>query len=127
MPIHPSILIADDEPDIREFISYNLTKYGYNVYMASNGHEAFELALLMKPNLIILDIMMPECNGFEASRKMRENKSLDHSRIFFLSAMSENMARTSGYQIFVDGFIPKPISIKNLLIKINDILSEIHD
>jgi two-component system alkaline phosphatase synthesis response regulator PhoP len=124
MIANKSILIADDEPDIREFISYNLTKSGFKVFMANNGIEALEIALKVKPSLVILDIMMPEMNGFEASKKMRENIELDHTRIFFLSAMSENMARTSGYQIFVDGFLPKPISIKELLGRINQILAE---
>jgi two-component system alkaline phosphatase synthesis response regulator PhoP len=119
-----TILIADDEPDIREFISYNLMKHGFIVYKANNGLEALEIALKIKPALIMLDIMMPEMNGFEASRKMREHITLDHSRIFFLTAMSENMARTSGYQIFVDGFLPKPIAMKELMIKINQIFSE---
>lgn len=119
-----SILIADDEPDIREFISYNLTKQGYSVFKASNGLEALELAIKIKPSLIILDIMMPEMNGFETSRKMRENIVLDNSRIFFLSAMSEAMARTSGHQIFVDGFIPKPISIRDLMVKIKSLIAE---
>jgi DNA-binding response OmpR family regulator len=119
-----SILIADDEPDIREFISYNLAKHGFIVYKANNGVEALEMALQIKPALIMLDIMMPEMNGFEASRKMREHVILDDSRIFFLSAMSENMARTSGYQIFVDGFLPKPIAIKELMLKINQIFKE---
>lgn len=122
-----SILIADDEPDIREFISYNLEKNGFTVYKANNGLEALEIALKIKPALIMLDIMMPEMNGFETSRKMRENVILDDSRIFFLSAMSENMARTSGYQIFVDGFLPKPIAMKELMLKINYIFSnQIH-
>jgi two-component system alkaline phosphatase synthesis response regulator PhoP len=119
-----SILIADDEPDIREFISYNLVKHGFIVYKANNGLEALEIALKNKPSLIMLDIMMPEMNGFEASRQMREHIILDDSRIFFLSAMSENMARTSGYQIFVDGFLPKPITIKELMLKINQIFKE---
>lgn len=118
-----SILIADDEPDIREFVSYNLTKQGFTVYKANNGAEALEIALKIKPALIMLDIMMPEMNGFEASRKMREHMILDESRIFFLSAMSENMARTSGYQIFVDGFLPKPIAIKELMLKVNQIFN----
>ena len=122
-----SILIADDEPDIREFISYNLEKNGFTVYKANNGLEALEIALKIKPALIMLDIMMPEMNGFETSRKMRENVILDDSRIFFLSAMSENMACTSGYQIFVDGFLPKPIAMKELMLKINYIFSnQIH-
>jgi DNA-binding response OmpR family regulator len=119
-----SILIVDDEPDIREFVSYNLTKHGYTVYKACNGLEALEIALKIKPALIMLDIMMPEMNGFEASKKMREHKLLDNSRIFFLSAMSENMARTSGYQIFVDGFLAKPIAMKDLMTKIDQILSD---
>jgi two-component system alkaline phosphatase synthesis response regulator PhoP len=119
-----TILIADDEPDIREFVSYNLAKQGFKVYKANNGLEALESALTNKPALIILDIMMPEMNGFEASRKMREHVSLDDSRIYFLSAMSENMARTSGYQIFVDGFLSKPIAVKELMLKINQIFNE---
>jgi len=124
MSIERSILIADDEPDIREFLSYNLTKQGFIVYTANNGLEAIEMALKTKPTLIMLDIMMPEMNGFEASRKMREYLILDESRIFFLSAMSENLARTSGYQIFVDGFLPKPIAMKDLMIKINQIFTD---
>jgi len=121
MPSERSILIADDEPDIREFISYNLKKQGFTVYKANNGLEALDLALKTKPALIVLDIMMPEMNGFEASKKMREHVSLDDTRIFFLSAISENMARTSGYQIFVDGFLAKPIAMKELMLKINEI------
>jgi two-component system alkaline phosphatase synthesis response regulator PhoP len=124
MSTERSILIADDEPDIREFLSYNLTKQGFIVYTANNGLEAIEMALKTKPTLIMLDIMMPEMNGFEASRKMREYLILDESRIFFLSAMSENLARTSGYQIFVDGFLPKPIAMKDLMIKINQIFTD---
>lgn len=124
MSTERSILIADDEPDIREFVSYNLTKQGFKVYKANNGLEAIEVALKTKPTLIMLDIMMPEMNGFEASRKMREHLILDDSRIFFLSAMSENLARTSGYQIFVDGFLPKPIAMKDLMIKINQIFTD---
>ena len=124
MSTERSILIADDEPDIREFVSYNLTKQGFTVYTANNGLEAIEVALKTKPTLIMLDIMMPEMNGFEASRKMREHLILDKSRIFFLSAMSENIARTSGYQIFVDGFLPKPIAMKDLMIKINQIFTD---
>jgi two-component system alkaline phosphatase synthesis response regulator PhoP len=124
MSIERSILIADDEPDIREFLSYNLTKQGFIVYTANSGLEAIEMALKTKPTLIMLDIMMPEMNGFEASRKMREYLILDESRIFFLSAMSENLARTSGYQIFVDGFLPKPIAMKDLMIKINEIFTD---
>ena len=124
MSTERSILIADDEPDIREFVSYNLTKQGFIVYTANNGLEAIEVALKTRPTLIMLDIMMPEMNGFEASRKMREHLILDESRIFFLSAMSENLARTSGYQIFVDGFLPKPIAMKDLMIKINQIFTD---
>ena len=124
MSTERSILIADDEPDIREFVSYNLTKQGFIVYTANNGLEAIEVALKTKPTLIMLDIMMPEMNGFEASRKMREHLILDESRIFFLSAMSENLASTSGYQIFVDGFLPKPIAMKDLMIKINQIFTD---
>ena len=124
MSTERSIIIADDEPDIREFVSYNLTKQGFIVYTANNGLEAIEVALKTKPTLIMLDIMMPEMNGFEASRKMREHLILDESRIFFLSAMSENLARTSGYQIFVDGFLPQPIAMKDLMIKINQIFTD---
>lgn len=126
MAIVKSVLIVDDEPDIREFLTYNLTKKGYHVRSAENGSIALELALIKVPDLILMDIMMPMMNGFETCRKLRENKILNDTYIILLSAMSESLARTAGHHIFVDDFIAKPVSIKELLVKIDKVF-ELND
>ena len=119
-----TILVVDDDPDIREFISYNLIKKGFNVLEAENGEIAFETAMIRKPHLILMDIMMPVMNGFDACRKLRENSFLDSTYIILLSAMSEGLARTAGHNIFIDDFISKPIAMKDLLNRINKVLEQ---
>jgi two-component system, OmpR family, alkaline phosphatase synthesis response regulator PhoP len=118
------ILIVDDEPDIREFISYNLFKYGYEVEQATNGSEALQMAHDFQPDLILMDIMMPVMNGFEACRKLREEECFNKTFIIFLSALSEPLARTAGHHIFVDGYIHKPVPIKTLISEVDKYLKK---
>src|ERR1041385_6680462 len=99
------ILIVDDEPDIREFISYNLRRRGYAVITAPDGKEGFELAFEHRPHLIILDLLMPVMNGFETCLRLRKNPYFDETKILFLSALSESHARDFGEQVNVDGYI----------------------
>ncbi|MBI3511051.1 MAG: response regulator [Bacteroidetes bacterium] len=109
------ILIVDDEPDIREFISYNLLRRGYIVITASDGKEGMDLALEFKPDLIILDVLMPVMNGYETCIELRKNPIFDKTKIIFLSALNESTAKDFGLKLEADAFIGKPIRIELLL------------
>ena len=91
------ILIVDDEPDILEFINYNLKKEGFNVYQASTGREAIETAKQQIPDLILLDIMLPEMDGIETCEEIRKISSLYHTTIAFLTARGEDYSQIAGY------------------------------
>lgn len=114
------ILIIDDEPDIREFISYNLARKGYLVFTAADGKSGYESALEHRPHLIILDILMPVMNGYETCMRLRQNPLFGDTRILFLSALSESYARSIGMQLEADGYISKPIRIGALLKRVDE-------
>jgi two-component system, OmpR family, alkaline phosphatase synthesis response regulator PhoP len=115
------ILIADDEPDIVEFISYNLKKEGYEVATAKNGDEAVDVAKAFLPNLIILDVMMPKKSGIEACEILRTNPLFDNTLIIFLTALSDDNIQVKGLEVGADDYITKPVSPKVLLTKINSL------
>lgn len=112
------ILIVDDEPDILEFVSYNLMREGYHVITAVDGKEGYEKAVLFKPNLIILDVLMPVMNGYETCIRLRRNPEFDSTKIIFLSALNESTAKDFGLELEADAFIGKPIRIELLLKRI---------
>lgn len=114
-----SILIADDEPDIVEIISYNLQKEGYEVYEASNGNEAIEKALQLHPDLIILDVMMPYKSGVEVCQILRSQPAFKDTLIIFLTALSDEASHIEGLETGADDFISKPISPKVLISRVN--------
>jgi len=116
------ILVVDDEPDIIEIIEYTLAKEGYEVISANNGHEAIKLASEHKPNLIILDIMMPKMDGIETCRQLRENEKLKETYIVFLTARDEEFIEIMGFNAGADDYISKPIKPRALLSRINAIL-----
>src|ERR1043166_9357394 len=93
------ILIVDDEPDIREFVSYNLTRKGYTVFTAPDGKTGFEMAVEFRPHLIILDVLMPLLNGFETCIRLRKNPLFADTKIIFLSALSESYAKDLGLEM----------------------------
>ncbi|MEM9823182.1 MAG: response regulator transcription factor [Bacteroidota bacterium] len=103
------ILVVDDEPDILEFIKYNLEKEEYNVTTASNGVEALEMAKRQDPNLIILDIMMPGMDGVEVCRELRSAKQFEQTLITFLTARNEDFTQIAALDAGGDDFINKPI------------------
>jgi two-component system, OmpR family, alkaline phosphatase synthesis response regulator PhoP len=113
------ILIIDDEPDIREFVSYNLSRRGYVVETAADGKEGYEMALTFRPDLIILDILMPVMNGYETCIRLRRNPEFTSTRILFLSALNESYARELGIKLEVDGYISKPVRMELLLRRID--------
>ena len=120
------ILIVDDDPDIIEILRYNLSLAGYKVKAASNGKEAIKKAKIFIPEIILLDVMMPEMDGIEACRLIREIPSLNNSRIIFLSARNEDYTQLSAFDAGADDYISKPVKPKILLKKISSIFKRIH-
>jgi len=116
------ILLVDDEPDILEIVEYNLKNQGYQVYTASNGVEALKTAKKIIPNLILLDIMMPEMDGIETCEKIRTLKSLENTLIAFLTARNEDYSHVAGFDAGADDYITKPIKPKVLISKIKSLL-----
>ncbi len=116
------ILIVDDEPDIIELIEYNLKKEGYQVFTASNGLEAIQVAKKSLPDLIVLDIMMPKLDGIEACRQLRAMPEFKSTFMVFLTARSEEYSEISGFNVGADDYIAKPIKPRALISRINAIL-----
>src|SRR6201999_418905 len=106
------ILIADDEPDILEIIQYNLTQEGYEVATAKDGDEAIGKAKLVRPDLIILDIMMPKKNGVEVCEILRSQPTFKEPLILFLTAMNDEVSQVRGLEMGADDYVTKPISPK---------------
>ena len=122
----PKILVVDDDPDIVEILRYNLSLAGYEVKSASNGKECIKKAKLFIPELILLDVMMPEMDGIEACSLLKEIPSLINTRIIFLSARNEDYTQLSAFDAGADDYISKPVKPKILLKKINSIIKRIY-
>jgi two-component system alkaline phosphatase synthesis response regulator PhoP len=116
------ILLVDDEPDILEFLSYNLKKEGYNVFTANNGKEAIVVAKRENPDLIILDVMMPDMDGIETCREIRELPGLKDVMIAFLTARNEDYSQIAGFEVGADDYINKPIKPRVLISRITALL-----
>lgn len=116
------ILLIDDEQDILEILSYNLEKEGYEVSTASNGNEGIEKAKQIIPDLILLDVMMPEKDGIETCQDLRKIKELQKTLIVFLSARSEEFSQLAGFQAGANDYIVKIIKPKVLISKVNALL-----
>lgn len=117
-----TILVVDDEPDILELVQYNLEKEGFAVYTAGNGREAIEIAEKVAPDLILLDVMMPEMDGMETCIEMRGNSKLDGAVIAFLTARGEDYSQIAGFDAGADDYITKPIKPRVLLSRIKALL-----
>ena len=122
----PKILVVDDDPDIVEILRYNLSLGGYDVKSAFNGKEAIKKAKIFLPEIILLDVMMPEMDGIEACSLIKEIPSLVNTRIIFLSARSEDYTQLSAFDAGADDYISKPVKPKVLLKKIESIFKRIN-
>jgi len=116
------ILLVDDEEDILEFISYNLEREGFKVYSARNGVEAIRMAEKKKPDLIILDVMMPEMDGIVACEEIRKIPSCKDTVIAFLTARGEDYSQIAGFEAGADDYITKPIRPKVLISRVKALL-----
>lgn len=116
------ILIIDDEEDIRDILVYNLQKEGYQVFQASTGREGIEVAIAQKPDLVLLDVMMPEMDGIEVCQNLRENPKTKDVRICFLTARNEDYSQIAGLDAGADDYVSKPVKPKVLTSRIKAIL-----
>lgn len=121
------ILLVDDEPDILEFVGYNLSKEGYEIFTAADGAEAVRVAAETHPHLILLDMMMPRMDGLQTCRALRENPETADVRIVFLSALGEEENQLSGFDAGADDYIPKPIRMNLLKSRVNAIMRRIEE
>ncbi len=120
------ILIVDDEPDIVEFLSYNLKREGFKIHVTTNGRDAIRLASSIVPHLIILDVMMPEMDGIETCERLREIKTLDKTIIAFLTARGEDYSQVAGFDAGGDDYINKPIKPRLLISRIRALLKRVN-
>ena len=121
------ILLVDDEPDILEIIGYNLAQEEYQIFTASNGKEAIAVAKKVIPDLIIMDVMMPEMDGMEACESIRKIPELSNVLITFLTARSEDYSQVAGFDAGADDYITKPIKPKLLVSKVKALLRRLKD
>ncbi len=117
-----SILLVDDEEDILEFLGYNLISEGYQVFKASNGRDAIAKAGDQAPDLILLDLMMPDMDGIETCQELRKIPSLNETIISFLTARGEDFSQIAGLEAGADDYIVKPIKPKVLISKVKSML-----
>src|SRR5690606_11940116 len=121
------ILLVDDEPDILEIVSYNLSAEGYEVHTAKNGVEGVAKAKKKNPHLIIMDVMMPEMDGIEAVEQIRNSPGLEDTIITFLTARGEDYSQVAGFDAGADDYITKPIKPKVLVSKVKALLRRIKE
>ncbi len=118
----PKILLVDDEEDILEFVSYNLEREGFKVYTARNGKEAIQMVTKIKPDLVILDVMMPEMDGIAACEEIRKLPGCRDIVIAFLTARGEDYSQIAGFDAGADDYITKPIRPKVLISRVKALL-----
>lgn len=120
-----TVLLVDDEQDILEFLSYNLRKEGFRVFTANNGNDAIKLAKEVRPEVILLDVMMPQMDGIELCQILRQDLLLENSIITFLTSRSEDYSQIAGFEAGADDYITKPIRPRLLISKIEALLRRI--
>jgi len=116
------ILLVDDEPDVLEVLSYNLSKIGYQIFTASDGSKAIDKAIEIKPQLIIMDVMMPNMDGIEACEIIRKNPEHNNTTIMFLTARGEDYSQVAAFDAGADDYVTKPIKPKILMSKVKSLL-----
>ena len=113
------ILVADDEPNIRELVRLYLSKEGYEIELAVNGEEALDKALRLKPDLVVLDLMMPRLDGFAVTERIREQSDVP---ILMLTVRKEDAVKVAGLELGADDYLTKPFNPKELVARVKAIL-----
>jgi DNA-binding response OmpR family regulator len=118
----PTILVADDEEDVRELVTYRLTRSGYHVIGAGDGQEALELAAERTPDLMVLDVMMPKLDGYELTRRVRAEASLRSIPVILLTARSQETDVDRGFEVGADDYLKKPFNPDELVARVRAVL-----
>jgi DNA-binding response OmpR family regulator len=118
----PLILVADDDPDILALVSFRLERAGYDIVAATNGEEAVEVALARRPDLAILDVMMPRLDGYEATRRLREQEDTSHIPVILLTARVQEGDVARGFDAGADDYVKKPFSPQELGARVQAVL-----
>jgi DNA-binding response OmpR family regulator len=113
------VLIVDDEPSILLSLEFLMKKEGYKVFIARDGQEAFDILAEHKPQIILLDIMMPRVDGYEVCRHIRQSPDHQNMKVIFMSARNKETDIELGYEVGADLYIPKPFSTRDLVKKVN--------
>ena len=116
------ILIVDDEKDIVELISYNLEKEGFSIFKACDGEAALHIIKTQKPDLVVLDLMLPKMNGLDVCRNVRRNADTAALPIIMLTAKSDEIDKVTGLEVGADDYVTKPFSVKELIARVRSIL-----
>ena len=116
------ILLVDDEPDVIEILTYNLSNQGYEIFSANDGIKAIKVANKILPNLIIMDVMMPNMDGIEACELLRKSSKFNNTIIMFLSARGEDFSYVAAFDAGADDYVTKPIKPKVLMSKVKSLL-----
>jgi phosphate regulon transcriptional regulator PhoB len=121
------ILVIDDEKDIVELIAYNLEKEGFSVFKAYDGEEALKTVKEQKPDLLILDLMLPKISGLDVCKSLRSNKAFAATPIIMLTAKVDEIDKIIGLEMGADDYITKPFSVKELIARVRAILRRVHE
>ncbi len=116
------VLVVEDEQDLREVLEYNLTQAGHRVKTASTGAEALRAAPELKPEIVLLDLMLPDLPGTEVCRALRKDPQLKDTRIIMVTAKSEEIDRVVGFELGADDYVAKPFSVRELLLRVQAVL-----
>jgi len=116
------ILLVDDEPDILEFLGYNLRNEGYEVHTSNNGKDGLAKALEILPHLIVLDVMMPEMDGIETCKEIRQMSILKNTIVIFLTARGEDYSQIAGFEAGADDYVTKPVKPRVLVSRVKALL-----
>ncbi|WP_299610551.1 response regulator [uncultured Aquimarina sp.] len=117
------ILIVDDEPNIVMSLEYTFKKKNFEVFIARDGSEALQIAKEEIPDIVLLDIMMPNVDGYETLKEIKNNKNLKDTKVVFLSAKNKATDIEKGLSMGADKYLTKPFSVKKLVAEINELLN----
>ncbi len=125
MPATEKVLVIDDEEDILELVCFQLNKDGYRVLRSKNGEEGLRLALQEKPDLVVLDIMLPGLSGIEVLKRLKYQRQTQGIPVLMLTAKGEELDRVLGFELGAEDYVTKPFSVRELLLRIRAILSRL--